>query len=82
MPKKIRSSGSHDRIIQAFERTESLTLHCGATTMAACATRRNVRDRELAVRLTFIGKDPDSNPTGSQPCTARIPEVGWCRDGS
>lgn len=26
---------------------------------------RNCQDREPTVRLTFIGKDPDSNPTGA-----------------
>src|SRR5436853_7311911 len=45
-----------------------------------CATFRNSQDREIAVRLTFIGKDPDSNTTGS-PTVYRTDRETWIVQG-
>lgn len=44
------------------------------------ATPRNPRDRELTVRLTLIGKDPNSNPTGS-PTVYRTDRGSWLVQG-
>ena len=44
------------------------------------ATFRNYQDREIAVRLTFIGKDPDSNPTGL-PTVYRTDRETWIVQG-
>jgi hypothetical protein len=40
------------------------------------ATCRNQQDEESAMRLTFIGKDPGSNPTGS-PSVYRTDRGSW-----
>jgi hypothetical protein len=45
-----------------------------------CATFRNSQDKEAAMRLTFIGKDPDSNPTGS-PTVYRTDRETWVVQG-
>jgi hypothetical protein len=39
-----------------------------------------LQDRETAIRLTFIGKDPDSNPTGS-PTVYRTDRDTWVVQG-
>jgi hypothetical protein len=44
------------------------------------ATFRNRRSREPIMRLTFIGKDPDSNPTGS-PTVYRTDRGSWVVQG-
>jgi hypothetical protein len=44
------------------------------------ATFRNYQDKETAMRLTFIGKDPDSNPTGS-PTVYRTDRETWVVQG-
>ena len=44
------------------------------------ATFRNCEDKETAMRLTFIGKDPDSNPTGS-PTVYRTDRETWVVQG-
>jgi hypothetical protein len=44
------------------------------------ATLRNCQDKEAAMRLTFIGKDPDSNPTGS-PTVYRTDRETWVVQG-
>ena len=44
------------------------------------ATFGNYHHRETAVRLTFIGKDPDSNPTGS-PTVYRTDRETWIVQG-
>ena len=44
------------------------------------ATFRNCEDMETAMRLTFIGKDPDSNPTGS-PTVYRTDRETWVVQG-
>jgi hypothetical protein len=44
------------------------------------ATSRNCQDREPTVRLAFIGKDPDSNPTGS-PTVYRTDRDSWVVQG-
>lgn len=46
------------------------------------AIYRNYQAGEPTMRLMFIGKDPESNPTGSPPCIARIGPPGSCRAGS
>ena len=33
------------------------------------------------MRLTFIGKDPDSNPTGHPPCTGPTGRPGSSKGG-
>jgi hypothetical protein len=48
--------------------------------MAMCATPRNLRDSELIVRLTLIGKDPESNPTGS-PTVYQTDQGSWLVQG-
>ena len=48
--------------------------------MVMRATPRNLRDRELIVRLTLIGKDPESNPTGS-PTVYRTDRGSWLVQG-
>jgi hypothetical protein len=45
-----------------------------------CATFCNSQDKETAMRLTFIGKDPDSNPTGS-PTVYRTDRETWVVQG-
>jgi hypothetical protein len=45
-----------------------------------CATFRNQQDKETAMRLTFIGKDPESNPTGS-PTVYRTDRGTWVVQG-
>jgi hypothetical protein len=44
------------------------------------ATFRNCQDKETTMRLTFIGKDPDSNPTGS-PTVYRTDRETWVVQG-
>jgi hypothetical protein len=44
------------------------------------ATFRNCQDKETAMHLTFIGKDPDSNPTGS-PTVYRTDRETWVVQG-
>ena len=44
------------------------------------ATFRNCEDKETAMRLTFVGKDPDSNPTGS-PTVYRTDRETWVVQG-
>lgn len=41
---------------------------------------RNYKDEETVMRLTFIGKDPDSNPTGS-PTVYRTDRGSWIVQG-
>ncbi len=48
--------------------------------MLRSATSRNLQDRETAMRLTFIGKDPESNPTGS-PTVYRTDRETWVVQG-
>ncbi len=48
--------------------------------MVERATPRNLRDRELAVRLTFVAKDPNSNPTNS-PTLYRTDRGSWLVQG-
>jgi len=48
--------------------------------MAQSATSRNRQDKEPNTRLTFIGKDPDSNPTGS-PTVYRTDRGSWVVQG-
>lgn len=44
------------------------------------ATFRNYQDREPTLRLTFVGKDPESNPTGS-PTVYRTDRASWVVQG-
>jgi hypothetical protein len=44
------------------------------------ATFGNLYDKETAMRLTFVGKDPDSNPTGS-PTVYRTDRGSWIVQG-
>jgi hypothetical protein len=44
------------------------------------ATARNSQDQETAMRLTLVGKDPDSNPTGS-PTVYRTDRGTWVVQG-
>jgi len=44
------------------------------------ATFRNWYDEEATVHLTFVGKDPDSNPTGS-PTIYRTDRGSWVVQG-
>jgi hypothetical protein len=44
------------------------------------ATFRNCQNEETAMRLTFIGKDPESNPTGS-PTVYRTDRETWVVQG-
>ena len=48
--------------------------------MVVRATPRNLRDKELAVRLTFVAKDPNSNPTNS-PTLYRTDRGSWLVQG-
>jgi hypothetical protein len=57
-----------------------LTQHRCSTTMAGCATSRNYHDKGQTMRLTFVGKDPDSNPTGS-PTVYRTDRGSWVVQG-
>jgi hypothetical protein len=41
---------------------------------------RNSQDEETVMHLTFIGKDPDSNPTGS-PTVYRTDRGSWVVQG-
>jgi hypothetical protein len=45
-----------------------------------CATFRNCNPEDGVMRLTFIGKDPDSNPTGS-PTVYRTDRNSWVVQG-
>lgn len=51
-----------------------------AITMVGRATPRNLRDRESTVRLTFVAKDPESNPTNS-PTLYRTDRGSWLVQG-
>jgi len=48
--------------------------------MVERATPRNPRDRESIVRLTFVAKDPNSNPTNS-PTLYRTDRGSWLVQG-
>ncbi len=63
-----------------IEGYETLTVRNEATTMVERATPRNLRDRELTVRLTFMGKDPESNPTNS-PTLYKTDRGSWLVQG-
>ncbi len=41
---------------------------------------RNMRDGRCVMRLTFVGKDPESNPTGS-PTVYRSDRGSWVVQG-
>jgi len=45
-----------------------------------CATIRNQARRGMVMQLTFIGKDPESNPTGS-PTVYRTDRGSWVVQG-
>lgn len=49
-------------------------------TIVGSATFRNWPDRERSMRLTLIGKDPESNPTGS-PTVYRTDRETWVVQG-
>jgi hypothetical protein len=57
----------------------ALTGRVDAASMGA-ATFRNQPDKESAMHLTFVGKDPGSNPTGS-PTVYRTDRGSWVVQG-